>query len=124
MQAINAIQNSMINANARIQSGVVVGAANGHRAYLPCFTRSREAGPVVMRPELGSMCSQFSPLDASDSKQSRLRRDSSGQEQGAETLGLRDGRIWRLEADHQLPSTAWAMLVLNRTLESNRPVCG
>lgn len=124
MQTINAIQNSMINANARMQSGLVVDAANGHRAYLPCFTRSREAGPVVKRPDLGSMCSPFSPLDSSDSKQSRLRHDSTGQEQGAETLGLRYGRTWRLEACHQLPSTAWAMLVLNRSLESNRPVCG
>lgn len=116
MQAINAIQNSMFNANARVQSGLVVDAANGHRAYLPSFTRSRQAGPVVKRPDLGSTCSQFSPLDVSDSKQSQLRRESTGQEHGTETLGLRDGRTWRLDASHQLPNTAWAMLVLNRSM--------
>ena len=116
MQAINAIQNSMINANARVQSGMVVDAANGHRTYLPSFTRSRECGPVVKRPELGSTCSQLLPLDSSDSKQDRLCRESTGQEHGTETHGLRDGRTWRLDARHQLPNTAWAMLVLNRAM--------
>ncbi len=116
MQAINAIQNSMINANARMQSGLVVDAANGHRAYLPSFTRSREAGPVVKRPDLGSTCSQFSPLGSSDSKQSPLRRESTGQEHGTATHGLRGGRTWRLDARHQLPDAAWAMLVLNRSI--------
>ena len=123
MQAINAIQNSMINANARIQSGMVVDAANGHRAYLPSFTRSREAGPVVKRPDLGSTCSQFSPLDSSDAKQGQMRRESTGLECGTETHGLRGGRTWRLDARHQLPNTAWAMLVLNRALVINKPVC-
>lgn len=116
MQAINAIQNSMINASARVQSGLVVDAANGHRAYLPSFPRSRERGPVVKRPDLGSTCSQFLPLDSSDSKQDRLCRESNGQEHGTETLGLRHGRTWRLDARHQLPNTAWAMLVLNRAM--------
>ena len=117
MQAINAIQNSMINANARMQRGLVVDAANGHRTYLPSFTCSRDASPVVMRPDLvGSTCSPFSPLDTSDSKQDRLRRESTGQEQGTETHGSRGGRTWRLDARHQLPNTAWAMLVLNRSM--------
>lgn len=116
MQAIHSIQNAMINANARIQSGMVVDAANAHRSYLPSFPSSRVAGPVVKRPNLGSTCSQFSPLDSSDSKQSQMRRESTGQERGTETHGLRGGRTWRLDARHQLPDTAWAMLVLNRSI--------
>ena len=116
MPTINAIQNSMINANACIQSGMVVDAANGHRAYLSSFTSSRQAGPVVKRSDLGSTCSPLSPLDTIDSKQSQMRRESIGQEYGPETRGLRDGKTWRLDARHQLPSTAWAMLVLNRSI--------
>ena len=116
MPAINAIQNSMINVSARVQSGMVVDAANGHRTYLPSFTRSRDCSPVVKRPDLGSACSPLLPLDPSDSKQDRLCRESTGREHGTETHGLRDGRTWRLDARHQLPHTAWAMLVLNRAM--------
>ena len=117
MQAIHSIQNAMINANARIQSGMVVDAANGHRGYHSNLIRSRGVSPVVQRPDLaGSTCFPSLPSDPSDSKQSQMRRESTGQERGTETHGLRGGRTWRLDARHQLPDTAWAMLVLNRSI--------
>ena len=116
MQAINAIQNSMINANARIQSGMVVDAANGHRGYRSSLTHSRGVSPVVQRPDLaGSTCSSFLPSDRSDSKPSQPCCQSTGQEHATETGGMPEGRTWRLDVRHQLPNTAWAMLVLNRS---------
>lgn len=113
MQAIHSIQNAMINASAGIQAALVVDAANAHRTYLPSFTSSRVVAPVVQRPKLGSPCSKPSPSGLSDSKQSLMRREGTGQERGGSP---RPRRTWRLDASHQLPGTAWAMLVLNRSM--------
>ncbi len=120
------MQNSMINAKASFAAGQVVDAANAHRSYLPGVERHCVADRVVLRPDLEASCSQFQscstfPLgDSADSKQSQMRRETQGRGRrlGRETeaLSSRFGSCWRLDASHQLPTPAWAMLVLSRSI--------
>ncbi len=107
MQAINGIQNAMINTNTGTQSGMVVDAANAHRSYL------RDERPVSMRPDFGASRSQSSSGSAADLKQ-RLH-DTNGIENGNDPQTMCSGRPWRFDNRH-LPGAAWAMLVLSRSL--------
>ena len=120
MQNTHGIQNSMINTNASFAAGLVVDAANAHRSYLPGVERHCEAERVVLRPDRGSPCSTFQPGDSTDSKQSQMRHETGGRGrglgQGTETLSSRLDSCWRLDASHQLPTPAWAMLVLSRSI--------
>jgi len=104
MQAINGIQNAMINTNT-VENGMVVDAANAHRTYLP-YERLR---PVSKRPHFGVFGSQ-SLTDKRDLKQS-----PSGQDSGNDLQSMCSGRKRRIDSRH-LPGAAWAMLVLNRSL--------
>ena len=108
MQAINGIQNAMINTNAGAQGGMVVDAASAHRTYL------REERPVSMRPHFGVFGSQSKTAGTVDSKQ-RTTPDATGLGCGDDPQTTRSGSSWRLDNRH-LPEAAWAMLVLNRTL--------
>ena len=120
------MQNSMINAKASFAAGQVVDAANAHRSYLPGVERPCVADRVVLRPDLGSPCSKpqscstLKPSDTADSKQSQMRRETQDRGRGrgreSEALRSRFGSCWRLDACHQLPTPAWAMLVLSRSI--------
>ena len=120
------MKNSMINASTSFAAGLVVDAANAHRSYLPGFECPCVADRVVLRPDLGSPCSKpqscstLKPSDTADSKQSQMRRETQGRGRrlGRETeaLSSRFGSCWRLDACHQLPTPAWAMLVLSRSI--------
>jgi hypothetical protein len=105
MQAINGIQVAMINTNANVQVGMVVDAANAHRSYRPSELR-----PVSLRPDFeGTTTDSTCP---SDLKQGLLGATGTG---GSIPSTMCYGRTWRLDSRH-LPETAWAMLVLNRSL--------
>ncbi|MDB5341702.1 MAG: hypothetical protein JWP89_79 [Schlesneria sp.] len=105
MQAINGIQVAMINTNANVQVGMVVDAANAHRSYRPSELR-----PVSLRPDFeGTTTDSTCP---SDLKQGLLGATGPG---GSIPSTMCHGRTWRLDSRH-LPETAWAMLVLNRSL--------
>ncbi|MBS0206610.1 MAG: hypothetical protein JSS49_27345 [Planctomycetes bacterium] len=108
MQAINGIQNAMINTNAGAQGGMVVDAACAHRTYF------REEHPVSMRPNSGVFRSLSKPGSAIDLKP-RLQLETTGLGSGDDPQTTRSGRTWRLDNRH-LPEAAWAMLVLNRSL--------
>ena len=113
MQAINGIQNAMINTNAGAQGGMVVDAANAHRSYLrdvrPCVVR-----PVSMHPSLGEFSSPSSSDGASDLKQ-KSQSGTHGIVDGNTPRTMCSGRTWRSDSRH-LPEAVWAMLVLNRSL--------
>lgn len=106
MQAINRIQNAMINANAAIQGAMVVNGANAHRAYpsfVPCDMR-----PVSKCPGKRSSYLTVQTVTLPDSVTGL-------------TSGLRErhtggpvGRMWRPES--QMPATLWATFVLSRNL--------
>lgn len=110
MQAINRIQDAMINANADMQGAMVVVSANAHRAYRsyePCFTR-----PVSKCPGTTSF------LKLSTPERLLKRSEPTLTEVGAGTDGP-TGRRWRLGSHHhQMPAMVWAMMVVNRQ------VCG
>ena len=109
MQAINRIQNAMINANAGIQGALVVDGANAHRAY-PSF-KPCDTSPVSKCPGLGSGSSKMQTIERSPGRQSMQLK-----ERGLLTTGPTVGK-WRLQSHHNhLPATVWATLVLNRTL--------
>jgi len=120
------MKNSMINASASFAAGLVVDAANAHRPYLPGVERPCVADRVVLRPDLGSPCSAsqpsstLEPSDSADSNQSQMRHQaqSRGRGRGRESEALRSRfeGCWRLDASHQLPTPAWAMLVLSRSI--------
>lgn len=118
------MKNSMINASTSFTAGLVVDAANAHRSYLPGVERPCVADRVVLRPDLGSPCSTSQPSstlrssDSADSKQSQMRRETQERGRGREheTLRSRFEGCWRLDASHQLPTPAWAMLVLSRSI--------
>ncbi len=116
MQNTHGIQNSMINANASFQAGLVVDATNAHRSYFPGVERPCEADRVVLHPDQGSTCSTSPSRDVADSKQSLIRREARERGRGTETLCSRLDGSWRLDASHQLPTAAWAMLVLSRSI--------
>lgn len=116
MQNTHGNSNSMINTNASFQAGLVVDAANAHRSYLPGVERPCEADRVVLRPDQGSTCFTSQSRDMADSKQSLMRREARGRGRGTETLCSRLEGCWRLDASHQLPTPAWAMLVLSRSI--------
>lgn len=107
MQAINGIQNAMINTNAGAQGGMVVDAANAHRSYL---RQERLCDPVSKRPD-GVFSSTSTPDGTSDLKQ---RLQATGSDSG-NTPALCSSRTWRFDNRH-LPGAAWAMLVLNRSM--------
>jgi len=107
MQAINRIQNAMINANAGIQGGLVVDSANAHRAY-PSF-KPCDTTPV-------SKC----PGKRSSSSMSQARMRSPGRmslaltERGQLTTGP-VGTSWRLDRhQHVIPTTTRVTVVVNR----------
>ena len=120
------MKNSMINASASFAAGLVVDAANAHRSYLPGVERPCVSDRVVLRPDLGSPCSAsqprstLEPSDSADSNQSQMRHEtqSRGRGRGREPEALRSRFecCWRLDASHQLPTPAWAMLVLSRSI--------
>ena len=126
MRNSQGIQNSMINAHASFAAGQVVDAANAHRSYLPGVERPCVSERVVLRPDLGSQsttnqpCSTLPTCEANDSKQSLMSRETRNREQKpgrvTETLCSRLGGCWRSDASHQLPTPAWAMLVLSRSI--------
>ena len=109
MQAINRIQNAMINANAGIQGALVVDSANAHRAYpsfKPCDTSPVSKCPVT-RP---------SSLTSRTRMSSQERLGLALKETGHLTNGPA-GSMWRLESPlHQMPATVWVTFVLNRQM--------
>ena len=115
MQAHTGIQNATTNANAAILAGQSVDAATAHRMYLrsQCFS---EALPVSKRPRLGVVSSTFSKCGIDDRHRGRLSSDAVHEKPKAdlETPTLHN-RTWRLD-DRHLPETAWAMLILNRSM--------
>lgn len=116
MQAINAIQNSIINANAAINAGLVVDAANGHRLYQASSKRSRGVKPFVMRPRFERTRSVRTFVDFDGSDMSHWCRTASTTEPSVESSSRLASRWNRLDADHPLPGSAWAMLVLSQSL--------
>jgi hypothetical protein len=108
MQAINRIQNAIINANAGFSTGLVVDSANAHRAYpsnRPCDTK-----PV-------SKCSEQMPMSLRGKMIERMqtRLHLANQEQGLLTAGLKPGK-WRHDLRHdQMPAMVWATFVLSPT---------
>lgn len=105
MQAINRIQNAMINANANMQGAMVVNSANAHRAYTsfkPCD------------PKRVSKCPGQSPRPVAVSTVvpitgTGLTPCGSGRLTGGST-----GETWRRDyRDGQMPARLWAALVLS-----------
>jgi hypothetical protein len=110
MQAFNSIQNATINAIAGFQAGLVVDAANAHRTYLRP-ERTCEVRRVSKHPKVDPSSVSLSG-DSSSLKQG-LKPGMMGRGTGSGTM--LGGKKWRMEHRH-LPATAWAMLVLNRTM--------
>jgi len=108
MQAINGIQNAMINTNAGAQSGMVVDAANAHRSYL------RHERPCEVRPVSKQSLSGDAHFDAQGSGAPKQELPPNGTS-GTCPQTMRRGRTWRFDS-RQLPEAAWAMLVLNRSM--------
>ena len=104
MQAINRIQNAMINAN--IQGALVVDSANAHRAYhsfQPCVPVSKCPGQLP-----GSSTKRIT--------RSLERLNPPVDRTGQMTSGP-SGDMWRLESHHdQMPPAGWATLILNRAM--------
>ena len=104
MQAINRIQNAMINANAAgIQGALVVDSANAHRAY-PSFK------PCVPSPV--SKCPGKQP----GSSTKRITRSLERVSLQVDGVGLLTsgptGDMWRLNSLHDgMPPAGWATLV-------------
>jgi hypothetical protein len=109
MQAINRIQNAIIDANAVIQGALVVDSANAHRAYpsfTPCDTTTVSKCPG--KRSRSSMCPTR--------MRSQERLGLALKERGRLTYGPAGG-MWRHDSHHnQMPATIWATLVLNRQL--------
>jgi hypothetical protein len=109
MQAINRIQNAMINANAAVQGAMVVNGANAHRAY-PSF-KPCDTSPVSKCPGTPS-----SSLTSQTVVLSQRRRGLGLPELGRLTTGP-VGKMWRQDShQHLMPATLWATLVVNREL--------
>jgi hypothetical protein len=107
MQAMNRIQNAMINANACIQGALVVDGANAHRAY-PSFVAC-DTSPVTKCPGQWSSCVVTQTLKRSRERFLRLALQERGQLTSGPT-----GSTWRPDNHQmQMPATMWAMLVLN-----------
>ncbi len=109
MQAINRIQNAMINANAGIQGALVVDGANAHRAYpsfVPCAT-----SPVSKCPSRRSRSTSVKPVV-------RLQKRRGLTCGGRELLTSGPvGSMWRRHSHPmQMPATMWATFVLNRSI--------
>ena len=109
MQAINRIQNAMINANANIQGAMVVTVASAHRDYhsfVPCDPKPVSKCPGK-RPS--SSCTTTTTLS-----RGRLGLMRGGR--GVLASGP-VGRGWRMKSQpEQMPATLWATFVLNRNL--------
>ena len=110
MQAINRIQNAMINANAAgIQGALVVDGANARRAY-PSF-KPCDMYPVSKTPVPMSRSITPSPVVLESSRRWRTCLGT------MHLTGSPAGSMWRHESHHMhLPATVWATLVLNRNL--------
>jgi len=105
MQAINGIQNAIINAQAGFMTGAVVDSENAHRAYTfhqPCGLK-----PV-------SQCSGSLSMSLRDKMIKRMqKRLSLVSEERQLTNGLRPGK-WRKDLRHdQMPAMVWATFVLS-----------
>ncbi len=110
MQAINRIQNAIINANAAgIQGALVVDGANARRAY-PSF-KPCDMYPVSKSPV---------PMPSSVTPPHVVLESSRRWRTCLQTTHLTNGPaggMWRHESHHlPLPATVWATLVLNRNL--------
>jgi len=104
MQAMNAIQNAMINTTTAAQAGMVATATNAHRSYLRL-----ERG---VRPHFG-VSGSHSLSEIGDSKPGLPTDETSGTD--PKTMCSDQGSSWRSDS-RQLPGAAWAMLVLSRSL--------
>ena len=115
MQAINRIQNVVINANAAVQGAMVIDSANAHRAYLKLFPC--DSGPVSKSPGT-TITTGIQASSSGDTTSERLSKRSSVElrTSGPVVSGNMVG-MWRLQSHHNhMPATMWAMLVLNHTL--------
>lgn len=105
MQAINSIQNAMINANANIQGALVVDSANAHRAYpslVPCVSV-----PVTKRPGKPTVTSTKQPTGS-------LRRPSLLVDRTGMFTNGPSGGMWRLDRIYdRMPTAGWSTRVLN-----------
>ena len=111
MQAINRIQNAIINANAGIQGALVVDSANAHRAY-PSMTTC-EMYPVPKCPDPMSISS-----DAISLMRSLERQRLALKERGSLVNHLR-AVLWQGKRHNdQMPSKR------RSTLERSTNTCG
>lgn len=109
MQAFNGIQNATINTIAGFQAGLVADAANAHRSYLR--PERCEVRPVSKHPDVWS--SSLVLRHGSDGL--KQVPDQVDADRGTGSGTMPGGRTWRID-NRQLPATAWAMLVLNRSM--------
>jgi len=109
MQAINSIQNAMINANAAaMQGALVVVSANAHRAYDLYDTRDTRVSKCPGKP---------SPSRKVPSERVEVRSRRVLRELGLFTTHETAGTTWRRDSHHgTTPAAIWATLVLNCTL--------
>lgn len=107
MQAINRIQNALINANAGIQGALVVDSANAHRAY-PSFE------PCVSVPVM--KCSGRPAVGSTKQITRSLERLSLQVDRTSPLTSGPSGDMWRLDSHDQMPPAGWATLVLNRAM--------
>lgn len=109
MQAINRIQNAVINANAGIQGALVVDSANAHRAYpsfVPC-EKHRVSKRSVGSTGLSKMQTRGRSLERLSLQLSETCLPGTEPAPG----------MWRLDRTHdRMPATAWATIVVNRAL--------
>ena len=115
MQAINRIQNAMINANAGNRGAMGVDSANAHRAYLslkPCDPfKVCDPSPVSKCPGQVSGSQVIQPIERVQRRSWLERLETDRLVYGA------SGSMWGPEGHHhQMPAMLWATLVLNRTL--------
>lgn len=111
MQAINRIQNAVINANAAVQAGAVVGSANAHRAY-PSYK------PCESKPVSKCSISMSMSLRRKEMMRGLPRLSPTCQRPGTPTGGKQTGG-WRHDFRHdQMPATVWATFVLSGVTRS------
>lgn len=113
MQAFNSIQNATINAIAGSQAGLVAGASNVHRSYLRP-ERACEVRPVSKYPDV-MVCPPNLTNGLEGLKQDHLISKPVHVDCGVGSGHSPTGRTWRIDSRH-LPDTAWAMLVLSRSM--------
>lgn len=106
MQAINRIQNAVINANAAVQAGAVVGSANAHRAYPPFK-------PCDSKPVSKCSISMSMSLQGKEMMRRLERLSPTGKRLGTPTGEQQQGRWRRNDRKDQMPATVWATFVLS-----------